>query len=299
MQLHFVFLLQHHQAQPALSTMSVTYVTAAGTRKADFTDCFALVLGSSLVRFRDNQELARRLFEFLAEPRTVAQVAGGVPGLQDPERLLRSLANTGVVTASSPLIGQIRQLDFGSGRAARELCLDAPEQLLDQQTCSGFARTGNSPTLPAVLVRESVSGMLQAAKRYWDSGLCHVPLLPSDGEKIVIGPAVVPGITACFECLLVRRAALTEWPDEYLLLNSADAVREFDRADLLLGLNLARRLADSAFYQQRGESIGACLVFTPDSLTAYCSRVWSVPRCPTCSKSGIFSTNYPWLPSPS
>lgn len=279
--------------------MAVTYVTAAGTRRADFADCFALVLGSSLVRFRDNQELARRLFDFLAVPRTVTQVAGGVPGLQDPERLLKSLATTGVITASSPLIGQIRQLDFGTGDPDQDLCLDAPEQLLNQQIRSGFVRTGSSPTLPAVLVRESVSSMLPEARRYWDSGLCHVPLVPSDGEKLVIGPAVVPGITACFECLLARRAALTEWPDDYLLVNTADRAREFGLDDLLLGLNLARRLARSAFYEQRAESIGACLVFTPESLTTYSSRVWSVPRCPTCSKSGMFSTSYPWLRSPS
>lgn len=279
--------------------MATTYVTAAGTRRVDFADCFALVLGSSLVRFRQHQELAKQLFDFLSEPRTVAQVAGGVPELQDPERLLSSLANTGVIRASSPLIGQIRQLDFGSADPEQRLSLDAPQRMLNQPTRSGFARIGRSPAMPVILLRRSVATMLSAARESWNSGICHVPLLPADGEKLVIGPAVVPGVTACFECLLARRAALTQWSEEYLQLNSADSAREFDADDLALGLSLARRLARSAFYEQRAESIGACLVFTPASLTTYSSRIWSVPRCPTCSQSGIFSTSYPWLPSPS
>lgn len=275
--------------------MQTTYATAPSVRSIDFVDCFALVLGSSLVRFRDNQELARQLFDFLSQPRTVAEVAGGVPGLKNPERLLRTLAGTGVVSASSPLIGQLPQLDALREQKTQEIRLDAPEHLRNEQTGRGFSDQANLLPAPTVLVRESIADMLTSARDYWDWAACHVPVVPFDGEKLIIGPAVLPGVTACFECLFARRAALTEWPDDYLRINSADPSTGFGEEDLLLALNLARRLARAAFYEQRGELIGSCTVFTASSLTSYSSMIWSVPRCPTCSKSGTFSTSYPWL----
>jgi len=79
--------------------VSTTYVVAEGIRQADFEDSFVLVCGTSIVRFRENQELARELFRFLSTPRTLDDVAEGVPGLGGRERLLGSLRSAGVVTA--------------------------------------------------------------------------------------------------------------------------------------------------------------------------------------------------------
>lgn len=279
--------------------MRATYATAQGTRSVDFEDCFALVCGTSIVRFRDDQALAKDLFDFLSVPKTAAQVAGGVPGIRDPERLLQSFVSTGVVLSSSPLVGELTQLPPRGNDAEHKLIFDMPDDLVAEPNSDEFIDSTDSAQTPVVIVRYSVQQMLEISRKYWSAGICHIPLLPFDGEKIIVGPAVVPGLTACFECLLAGRAAITDWPEEYLHPSTVSQRQLFTDRDLQLGLNLAKRLAQSAFFEQNGELIGACSVFSPLSLTMYSSRVWSVPRCPTRSRSGMFSTNYPWLRSPS
>ncbi|WP_394939630.1 TOMM precursor leader peptide-binding protein [Psychromicrobium sp. YIM B11713] len=281
---------------------TTTYLLTEGTQLSDFEDSFVLVCGSSIVRFRENQEFAKLLFGFLRQHRTAEEVALGVPGLKDPEHLLGALTAAGVVRRSSGLLGEIDGLKELAG-APQRLCFDTPES----QEAQVRAAAANFPEVirlstadarrlsPVILVRSTVPEMIRECRELFDSGTCFVPVVPSDGEKIIIGPAVVPGLTACFECLIARKAALTDWPDEYLRFHSSSSAGEFNPADLALGLNLAVRLALGAFYQQRGELIGACTIFDPASLTTYSSRVWSVPRCPTCSKYGKLSTSYPWL----
>jgi len=154
--------------------------------------------------------------------------------------------------------------------------------------------------IPVLIVRPSVQEAIDLSRAAWSRGECHVPVVPFNGGKLIVGPAVLPGTSACFECLVIRRAATTDWPDEYLRFHQSVQSGEFEAHDLALGVHLAARLAIAAFYRDAHDLIGSCSVINPGSLTSYNSRVWSVPRCPSCSKTGRSSTSYPWLgPAPS
>ncbi|AJT41784.1 hypothetical protein [Psychromicrobium lacuslunae] len=278
---------------------SSTYLLAKGAVLADFEDSLVLVCGSSVVRFRENQELARTLFDFLDSPRTVEEVAARVPALNDPGPLLGSLTAAGVLSRSSGVLGEIAELRELAGETPA-LHFDLPETLNAQlaRTLQDFptlAEASPATDSPTVVVRQNIPTMIKRSRELFEAGICHLPLVPFDGARLIVGPAVVPKLTACFECLVIRKAALTDWPDEYLRFHRGSPVGELAADDAGLGLNLAIRLALAAFYQQSSELIGACTIFDPKSLTMYSSRVWSVPRCPTCSKNGKLSTSYPWL----
>ncbi|NYE95341.1 bacteriocin biosynthesis cyclodehydratase domain-containing protein [Psychromicrobium silvestre] len=278
--------------------MDATYALAPGVRQADFEDSYVLVCGKSIVRFRENQDLAKALFGFLQSPRTVEEVAGGVPGLDRPGRLLAALHSAGILSRPSGLIGQLIGLAASAGTDT--FYLDIPVELESRLphtlgSSNGLSLTPGEQRTPTIVIRSGVPEMIERCRQLWATETCHLPVLPFDGGKLIIGPAVVPGLTACFECLMARKAAMTDWPDEYLRFHQGISAGGFTDADLALGVNLALRLAQGAFSQQLGELIGACTVFDPISLTMYSSRVWSVPRCPTCSKSGKLSTSYPWL----
>jgi len=284
--------------------VSSTYVIAEGVRQADFEDSFVLVLGSSIIRFRQHQELAKELFGFLSKPRTLDEVARGVPGLSGQERLLNSLRSAGVVrfhnAADDRLPGLPRdwaaldpiqvRLDVPSdleGRVREDLRAFGSIQIVDEGE-SGSA-------IPVLVIRSTVPDAIEVCRSLWANDVCHVPVVPFDGAKLFVGPAVLPGTTACFECLVIRRAASTDWPDEYLRHHGSAAAAPFATRDLDLGVQLAARLMERAFYHEAHELIGSCTVFNPESLTLYNSRVWSVPRCPSCSKTARSSTSYPWL----
>lgn len=296
--------LQLEATGEAVAMSETTYLLTKGATIADFEDSLVLVCGSSIVRFAENQALARQLFEFLDSPRTVKEVATGVPALKDPGRLLDALSQAGVISHSSGLLGELDGLqDFAA--ATQRLSFDLPAALrhhVDEALASFPALEEALPgeSSPVIAIRQTVPEMIELGRELFAAGRCFLAIVPFDGSTLIIGPAVVPGLTACFECLIVRKAALTDWPDEYLRFQNRQHSDQFDAADLNLGLNLAIRLAQGAFYQQMGELIGACTIFDPASLTSYSSRVWSVPRCPTCSKNGKLSTSYPWLkPVPS
>ncbi|WP_373277870.1 TOMM precursor leader peptide-binding protein [Arthrobacter woluwensis] len=151
-----------------------------------------------------------------------------------------------------------------------------------------------------LVIRSTIPDAVEVCRSLWASNICHVPVVPFDGAKLFVGPAVLPGTTACFECLVIRRAASTDWPDEYLRYHGSAAPGPMSVRDVDLGVQLAARLIERAFYHEAHELIGSCAVFNPESLTLYNSRVWSVPRCPSCSKTARSSTSYPWLdPAPS
>ncbi|WP_186372366.1 TOMM precursor leader peptide-binding protein [Arthrobacter woluwensis] len=289
--------------------MSSTYVIAEGVRQADFEDSFVLVLGSSIVRFRQHQELAKELFGFLSKPRTLDEVTRGVPGLSGQERLLNSLRSAGVVRFHNAAGDRLPGLPRGWTAADPvRVRLDVPSDLEERvrENLRAFGsiqivdEDDGEPTVPVLVVRTTIPDAVDVCRSLWANDVCHVPVVPFDGAKLFVGPAVLPGTTACFECLVIRRAASTAWPDEYLRYHGAAAPAPIAARDLDLGVQLAARLIERAFYDEAHDLIGSCSVFNPESLTLYNSRVWSVPRCPSCSKTARSSTSYPWLaPAPS
>ncbi|MCW1249741.1 TOMM precursor leader peptide-binding protein [Acaricomes phytoseiuli] len=254
------------------------YTLAYGTQRADLDACYAVVNGASILRFREHRELVRRLFDFLESPRSADEVTRGVPGLADPERLLGRLTEAGALT----MVDDMPSTGISIG-------YDLPESLRSELDPPP-AETAEA----SIMVRESTAEMLDCAGIAWTAGRKHLPVAPGDGHRMIIGPAVVPGLTACFECLMLRRAGLSGWPEDYLEIHRNSSRGEISPKDLQLSLNLAQRLAEAAFVRQDPESIGSCLVVNLRSLSVHGSRIWSVPRCPTCSTSATSCLGYPW-----
>jgi bacteriocin biosynthesis cyclodehydratase domain-containing protein len=127
-----------------------------------------------------------------------------------------------------------------------------------------------------------------------DRGLPWLPLLPFDGTFAAIGPLFVPPETCCYECLLERRAVLSDYALEFRSLHEQPAYRPmsppFTAVVAGLGATIALRwlaardpfLPGVLHALEQGVSLG---------LTRHI--VYRVPRCPAC-----FELRHPAAPLP-
>lgn len=134
-----------------------------------------------------------------------------------------------------------------------------------------------------------------------EDGVSWLALPPFDGRLAPIGPLVVPGETACFECYELRRAANSDCRDELRSVERGPLdgnpvpTRSAAPVDALVvataAIVLLRRLAGldlvtpGAFY--------ALELSMPLSLTLH--RVLRVPRCPACSTAATSAAPLPWF----
>ncbi|RZQ62515.1 TOMM precursor leader peptide-binding protein [Amycolatopsis suaedae] len=132
-------------------------------------------------------------------------------------------------------------------------------------------------------------------------------VLPFDGERATVGPWVVPGESACYQCYRLRRAAA--FPDVAVSeeLAGVTALRQkLDNSARYPGLNLVLagmvtdRITEFAglHEQMRQPLPGGLTTFEIDStgITTEHHRVLRVPRCPVCSPAA--GRGYPqvWFP---
>lgn len=123
---------------------------------------------------------------------------------------------------------------------------------------------------------------------------CRVPWISSaivDGADLHIGPAVTPGVTACYKCFEMRFKSNVAFLEAYCAFESF--VRECDAPDYaclpplsdiaasLTALELVR-LVDP---EQTPRTSGALLTFDSRDYATALHPVLKIPRCPACCKS--------------
>ncbi|MFC7332376.1 TOMM precursor leader peptide-binding protein [Rhodocista pekingensis] len=111
-------------------------------------------------------------------------------------------------------------------------------------------------------------------------------------SRLIVGPLVIPGETACFNCYLERRKAVLSYPDEDAA--HLRAVAERLRSGITLPSRLAAGLVESlAARHLMAAAAGAYDVAEPgvlqsmDLLTLASSRqpILKLPRCRICGRS--------------
>jgi bacteriocin biosynthesis cyclodehydratase domain-containing protein len=119
-------------------------------------------------------------------------------------------------------------------------------------------------------------------------------LRPYDGRFASVGPLVVPGESACYECLLLRRAANLEFGDDLPELESTPQSATADAAFEAFVVALTAHLAIR--WVVGGDAMLPGVLHTVElrpSLSVSEHTVLRVPRCPACSPNQV-APPLPW-----
>jgi bacteriocin biosynthesis cyclodehydratase domain-containing protein len=124
-------------------------------------------------------------------------------------------------------------------------------------------------------------------------GVSWLPVGGYDGAVVHVGPLMIPGQTACAECLLRRLAANLEGAGVYHEPTAATfaptptTLRDwsYSMAALILLRWVSGR--DAALP-------GLLLTLAPDDLAIHQARVYRVPRCPGCAGPDHVLDPAPW-----
>jgi bacteriocin biosynthesis cyclodehydratase domain-containing protein len=124
-------------------------------------------------------------------------------------------------------------------------------------------------------------------------GLTWLPVGAYDGAAVRVGPLMIPGQTACADCLLRRLAANVEYAEVYRDVAEAPAaptppaLRAWSHS--VAALILLRWVANHDVRLP-----GRLFTLVPDDLQIRQGTVYRVPRCETCAAPDFVTAAAPW-----
>jgi bacteriocin biosynthesis cyclodehydratase domain-containing protein len=243
---------------------------------------------SGSAELRDARDLLVRLELGSAEPQphvpvaaafASAAVAGRTSGQQADERL----SATAIHVWDGP-DGSLRHTLEASGFATQ--ALNNPAQVGDLDPRRALVAVVASDERPVHRLRAANEACLAA-------GVAWLPVGAYDGAVLRVGPLMIPGQTACADCLLRRLAAnvaYAEVHDDVVEAPAAPtppALRSWAHsvATLLLVQWIANRDAQIP---------GRLFSLVPDGMTIRQAHVLRVPRCHTCTSTDFTPAAAPW-----
>ena len=211
-----------------------------------------------------------------------ANVYGG-EGIADARRILREsvvglIGNSSVAAEAARLlreggVGRLITMDWNAGE----------DELAQTHAIVALPSNDETPLL------RSFNERAVRARATW------VPVLPYDGQSLVVGPWIVPGDTACFACYELRRGAASGYADEYDVVHASPAnLPGFSSLDACAAGALTMQVF--AWLLRRDPNLpGRFLAFEFASGFATSTHdVLKVPRCSVCSIAGRRGSPMPW-----
>ncbi|MGI8879729.1 MAG: TOMM precursor leader peptide-binding protein [Jatrophihabitans sp.] len=222
------------------------------------------------------------------------------PGLLATASYVASLGvNPAVLTECTELAARYRLLIVGAGqlRAVQQLrssALPAEQADLADLEAADPARdvvmAVAGPGAPDDLLAR-VNDIAQRRSLVW------LPVSGFDGASVAVGPLIIPGQTACWACLVTRRAATTEYPTQSHVVQRVlpgAPLPAFVEAwwHSMAALLIARWLLGADSWVP-----GRLLVLDVLAPELRTSVVAAVPRCTACRAPDWVATAAPWEPS--
>ena len=207
------------------------------------------------------------------------------------------------VLGVAPMAAEERLLHATVGVVGGAGAADAVVALLRASAVGRVARVAwdrcAEADLVVVMPAPGETGRLEA----WNAealvdGRPWLAVRPFDGVVCAVGPLVVPGESACFECLVLRMAGHLEYGRD---LRRIEAVPVAASATAPLDSLVAGIAAHLALVWVAGPDAtlpGKLYVLETRPLTLACHAVLRVPRCPACSHVARLAPPLPWHPAP-
>jgi ribosomal protein S12 methylthiotransferase accessory factor len=126
-----------------------------------------------------------------------------------------------------------------------------------------------------------------------DADLTWLPVGDFDGQVLRVGPLIVPGQTACYECTITRLSANVDFAGLYREVLTAPAAPApaavQNWADSIAALIAVQWIGG------RDSSLpGRLATLTPQSRSTRTSTVLRVPRCQACGAPDYLPAAAPW-----
>ena len=222
-------------------------------------------------------ESERRAAEFLA--------ATDPHGRTTAELLVTIREARVAVSGAGPLAAEVASSLRRSG-------ISGLERLSLQAECAQIGEFQLGLAVPAGEELPSLSAWNEAAL---GARLPWLQVLPFDGVFGAVGPAYVPGETACYECFRIRRASNVDYGREFLALQDVavplPAAASVDQTLAGLAATFALRWLAHRDQFLPGTWYALELGVRP-VLGAHV--LYRVPRCPVCSELGRAAQPLPW-----
>lgn len=167
--------------------------------------------------------------------------------------------------------------------------------------CSGVATLLGAPesARPGLVVvgpgadRERWNGIALETRGHW------LPFGDFDGRVVTVGPLIVPGETACFECFQLRRESTSGCAEELERLRQVPqpvmARPSLFAAAAALAADLVVRWIGVADPSLPGTVF---TVGSEEGISIAAHSVLRVPRCPACSPAAGLAPLSPWHEAP-
>jgi bacteriocin biosynthesis cyclodehydratase domain-containing protein len=130
---------------------------------------------------------------------------------------------------------------------------------------------------------------------YLASGQVWLPVLPFDGARVQVGPLVLPGTSACFECALLRRAGAVEFTDDFDAVFASGAAAPTPTWVVAMAGATAAAVALGWLAFGDPRLPGRARVIDGTRIEITTTPVLRVPRCPACAPSRALGAPYPWF----
>jgi bacteriocin biosynthesis cyclodehydratase domain-containing protein len=203
--------------------------------------------------------------------------ASGLPLSEVAGRLSRSAVGV-VGTAGSGEVaaralhadgaGEVRQLPWDGDGVDLAVVAPAPGEV---GRVAGWNRNALEHCLPWLLVR------------------------PFDGLVVTVGPLVVPGESACYECLQLRLASHLQYGRDLDRIEAVPTAAGQSAGLTASAAGLAAHLAVSWLGARDARLPGLLFVLETQPQIALTSHpVLRVPRCDACSDAGLLAAPLPW-----
>jgi bacteriocin biosynthesis cyclodehydratase domain-containing protein len=126
-------------------------------------------------------------------------------------------------------------------------------------------------------------------------GIRWLLIRPYDGRFASVGPLVVPGQSACYECMLLRRGANAGYPDEIEDVEAAPGVVMADAGFQALVTAVAAHVA-VRWVVGRDKTLPGVLfaLEAQPALKLDEHHILRVPRCEACSVAARAAPRLPW-----
>ena len=241
------------------------------------TDVIAALQGAGLATNDEPQPVA-------AASRASAELAASFDALD------------GALTRATECIGSRRVCILGNaanelgdvlGRSGVDTAIIEPADVgeLDPSQDMAVALPAVDGTSPALMRVNAIA---------LDAGLTWLPVGGFDGWSTTVGPLVMPGESACAQCLLTRRGSNTEFSrlsDQIFLALPGPAQPAAVRFwTLAFAAQIALRWATGTEL----DLVGTAFTLNAADLTVRSARVFRVPRCAACHSPDWVPAAAPW-----